>query len=278
MLQEARTTSYVTCGMEEPEFLEASSTARIMNGQLPKLQSDQIHVWAVRSLSGRDCLPSLYKTLSADELRTAEAFRFEKHKSDYIAARGLLRAILGKYTDQLAEAIEFRYAPQGKPYLQDVQKCRLHFNLSHSENCAVYALTLERELGIDVERIKELPDMHSLARRFFSPAEVADLQAVPSELRAESFYKCWTRKEAYIKAVGSGLSLPLDRFRVSLLPGQPAALLSLRGGADSVSSWSMHDLRPWDEFVGALAVRSPSSSLRELKFTNVRDCLEYLQQ
>jgi 4'-phosphopantetheinyl transferase len=243
---------------------------------MPKLQTDQVHVWAVRSLPGRDCLSSLREALSSDELQRAAAFRFEKHKSDYIAARGLLRTILGKYIGRPAEALEFRYGPQGKPYLRDVENCKLQFNLSHSENCAVYAVTLDREVGIDVERIRELPDMDSIARRFFSQAEVADLQAVSSELRAESFYNCWTRKEAYIKAVGSGLSLPLDRFRVSLLPGQAAALLDLQDGADSASGWSMHELRPWDEFVGTLAIRSPSCSLLELNFTNITDCLEHL--
>jgi 4'-phosphopantetheinyl transferase len=115
-----------------------------------------------------------------------------------------------------------------------------------------------------------------IARRFFSREEVADLHAVPWELRGESFYHCWTRKEAYIKAVGSGLALPLDRFRVSVLPGQPAALLNLQDSADSASSWSMHELRPWDGFVGALAVRSLSCSLQELKFMNLTECLKYL--
>lgn len=234
-------------------------------------------MWAVRSLSESDCLPSLYKTLSSDELQRLAAFRFENHKNDYIAARGLLRAILGKYIGEPAEAIEFRYGPQGKPYLRDVQNCRLQFNLSHSEDCVVYAVALDCELGIDVERIKELPDMDSIARRFFSQGELADLLAVPSELRAESFHNCWTRKEAYIKAVGSGLSLPLDGFRVSLLPGQPAALLNVQDGADCASNWSMHDLRPWDGFVGALAIRSPSCSMLELKFTNAMECFKYLQ-
>jgi 4'-phosphopantetheinyl transferase len=248
-----------------------------MSSQVPKLQTDQIHVWAVRSLAGNDCLPSLRDTLSCDELQRAAAFRFEKHKNHYIVTRGLLRAILGRYIAKPAEAIEFRYAPQGKPYLRDADSYKLQFNLSHSENCVVYAVTLNGELGIDVEHIKELPDMNSIARRFFSEAEVADLEAVSSELRAESFYKCWTRKEAYIKAVGSGLSLPLDRFRVSVLPGQPAALLSLQDGADSASSWSMHDLRPWDGFVGALAIRSPSYSLLEMKFTNAAECLKHLR-
>jgi 4'-phosphopantetheinyl transferase len=124
-----------------------------MSSRIPKLRMDQVHVWAVRSLSESDCLLSLYKTLSSDELQRVAAFRFENHKNDYIAARGLLRAILGKYIGKPAEEIEFRYGPQGKPYLRDVQNCRLQFNLSHSEGCVVYGVVLDRELGIDVERI-----------------------------------------------------------------------------------------------------------------------------
>ena len=247
-----------------------------MTSQVPKLDTDQIHVWAVRSLAESDCLPSLYKTLSSDELDRASAFRFEKHKNHYIAARGLLRAILGGYLGKPAEAIGFRYGPQGKPFLRHAENSRLQFNLSHSEDCTVCAVTLDRELGIDVERIKELADMDSIAQRFFSPAEVADLRGVSSELRAQTFYNCWTRKEAYIKAVGSGLSFPLNQFRVSMLPGQPAALLSIQDTADSASCWSMHDLRLWDGFVAALAVPLPSCSLVELKFANAAECLKHL--
>jgi 4'-phosphopantetheinyl transferase len=248
-----------------------------MNSHVPKFQTDQVHVWAVRSLSEGDCIPSLYSTLSPDELQRAAAFRFEKHKNHYIAARGLLRAILGGYVGKPAEAIEFKYGPHGKPYLCGAEKCRLQFNLSHSEDCTVYAVTRDRELGIDVERIKELPEMDSVARRFFSQAEGADLRVVPSELRAQAFYNCWTRKEAYIKAVGSGLSLALDQFRVSLLPDQPAALLSIQDDADAASCWTMHDLHPWDGFVAALAIPSPTCSLLELKFANARECLKRLQ-
>jgi 4'-phosphopantetheinyl transferase len=248
-----------------------------MTSQTPKLQTGQVQVWAVRSLSESDCLPSLYETLSSDELKRAAAFRFEKDKNNYIAARGLLRIILGKYIGKPAEAIEFRYGPQGKPYLRDVENNGVQFNLSHSEDCAVYAVTLGCELGIDVERIKDLPDMDSVARRFFSPAEVADLRVVPSELRAQAFYNCWTRKEAYIKAVGSGLSLALDQFRVSLLPNQPAALLHLANDADSASCWSMHDLRLWDGFVGAVAIPSPSCSLLDAKFAAPSEFLKHLK-
>lgn len=234
-------------------------------------------MWAVRSLSESDCVPSLYETLSSNELQRAAAFRFEPHKNHYIAARGLLRVILGAYVGKAAKTLRFRYGPQGKPYLCGTENCRLQFNLSHSEDSAVYALALDCELGIDVERIKELPEMDSVARRFFSQAEVADLRAVPPELRAQAFYRCWTRKEAYVKAVGSGLSVALDQFQVSLLPGQPAALLNLQNDPDSVSCWSMYDLHSWDGFVSAVAIRSPTCSMVELKFATATECLKRLQ-
>jgi len=248
-----------------------------VTSQLASLQTAEVHIWAVRILSDGGCIDALYRTLSPDEQQRARSFRFDEHRNDYIAARGLLRAILAGYTGQPAEAIRFQYGPRGKPYLQDPENRRLQFNLSHSEHCAVYAVVQDCELGVDVERIKELADMDSVARRFFSHAEVADLQTVRSELHTLAFYNCWTRKEAYIKAVGSGLSLPLDQFRVSLLPGQPAALLSLKDDADSASRWSVHELRLWHGFVGALAIPLPSCSLTERKFLNAAECLKQLR-
>lgn len=249
-----------------------------MTSQLASLRRGGVHVWAVRILSDGGCIDVLYETLSRDEQQRAHSFRFAEHKNDYVVARGLLRAILARYVGTPAPAIRFRYGPQGKPYLEGLENCGLQFNLSHSEHCAVYAVALDCEIGVDVERMKKFPDMDAVARRFFSQAEVADLRQVSSELYIEAFYNCWTRKEAYIKAVGSGLSLPLDKFRVSLQPGQPAALLSLQSDTDSVSRWSIQDLRLWNGSVGALAAPSPSCSVTNYKFSTAAECLEHLQR
>jgi len=247
-----------------------------MTDQVTSLRTGEVGVWAVRILSDGGSIDAFSKALSPDEQQRARSFRFEEHRNDYIVAHGLLREILAAYVGKPAEAIRFRYGPQGKPYLPDGDNRRLQFNLSHSEHCAVYAIALDCEVGVDVEHIEKLPDMDSVARRFFSQAEVADLQSVPPELHAQAFYNCWTRKEAYIKAVGSGLSLPLDQFRVSLLPGQPAALLSFEDDTDSASRWSIQDLRLWDGFVGALAIPLPSCSVMEQNFSTAGECLKRL--
>lgn len=221
---------------------------------------NEIHVWQARLDREADALRQLEATLSSDEIARARRFHFERDRNHYIVGRGILRELLGKYLGQDPAALEFSYGEHGKPQLAGANASSgLSFNLSHSGGLAVYAFAKERNLGIDVEQIR--PDFVSedIARRYFSAHEVNDLLSLPVADRTEAFFRCWTRKEAYIKARGAGLQIPLDSFSVSFLPGQPAQFLS---GVDS--SWQLVELDAGEGYAAALAYDGVPSGVRAM--------------
>jgi 4'-phosphopantetheinyl transferase len=188
---------------------------------------DEIHLWCATLDREQSVLQRLEATLSQEEKARADRFHFVRDRNNFVVARGLLRELLGRYLHQSPADLEFSYEPHGKPFLSAANASkRLCFNLSHSSGLAVYAIARERNLGIDVELIR--PDFanEEIARRYFSVRELDDLRSLPPETRDEGFFHCWTRKEAYLKARGLGLQIPLDSFAVSLSPGGPAQFLS----------------------------------------------------
>lgn len=201
---------------------------------------------------------AFYSLLTTDELRRAGRFHRRKDREHFVVGRGALRRILGFYLDTRPEQLRFSYTPFGKPALSDAAGGKeLRFNLSHSNGMALYAVTRGREIGIDLEFIREDFEVLRLARHFFSQVEVATLTALPDELRARAFFNCWTRKEAYIKARGEGLSLPLDEFDVSLVPGEPASLLGVRHSSREASRWVLQELSPGCDYAAAVAAEGP---------------------
>lgn len=227
------------------------------------LPRDEVHVWRADLDRKTSEISELQQTLSEDERARAARFHFSQDRSRFIVARGVLRAILGRYLDIPPGRLEFRYESNGKPTLAAAYKEEtLHFNVSHSWGLALYAVANSREVGIDIEYIKATEAGSGIAERFFSPAEVAALQALPAEERTRAFFACWTRKEAYIKAKGTGLALPLDQFDVTVDPGQPAALLTTRGDPEEASRWSLRDLDPGPGCAAAIAVEGRSWQLR----------------
>lgn len=219
------------------------------------LSSDDVHVWRASLDLPASCVQSLQHTLAADELSRAERFYFHKDRKHFIVARGLLRAILSRYLDMEPGQLRFCYSDYGKPSLATMPgQDTLSFNVSHSHGLALYAVTRGREIGIDLERIRADLDCEQIAARFFSPRENAVLRALPAKLKPEAFFNCWTRKEAYIKARGGGLSLPLDQFDVSLAPGEPTTLLNIRGDPQEALRWSLRELMPGPGHMAALAV------------------------
>src|SRR5207245_6672996 len=170
-------------------------------------------------------LPALLRLLSNEERARAERFRSSRARTEFIVARAGLRSILSRYLDVGPAGMQFRYAAQGKPCLAFVEEqAPLHFNVSHSHGLAVYAVTTGCDVGVDVEKVRASVATERIARRYFSEREVADFLRVQPEQRCRAFFNCWTRKEAYLKARGSGLAAPLDQFDVTLTPGQPAKL------------------------------------------------------
>lgn len=222
---------------------------------------DEVHVWRVglnESLIGE-----MRPVLSPDECARADRFHFERDRRRFIVARGSLRTILGAYLKKDPAQLSFSYSPYGKPALvADSETTKLSFNLSHAHELALIAVTRERSIGIDVEFIRPEVASQEIAERFFSSHEVAALQALPAEVQSEAFFNCWTRKEAYIKAIGEGMSLPLDQFHVSLVPGSAAELLGNVRDANEVSRWSLRELAPAPGYVAAIAVEGKDWQLR----------------
>ncbi|MHC4618924.1 MAG: 4'-phosphopantetheinyl transferase family protein [Planctomycetota bacterium] len=219
------------------------------------LVSDEVHVWRAWLDRARPHLADLLYSLSADELARADRFRSEPDRLRYVAARGILRAILARYLGFAPHDLRFRYGPQGKPFLMDAsQMDGIRFNLAHSDGLALYAIAQYREVGIDLERIRPMPDAEQIAASFFSPQEYTRLISLPRNQRLEAFFNCWTRKEALVKAVGNGLSAPLHVFDVTLVPDKPAVLLEHRKKPTEAQRWSLHHLVPGTDYVSALAV------------------------
>ncbi len=220
-----------------------------------RLTCDEVHVWRAALDQSPSLVARLFYSLATDERERAEGFYFHKDREHFIVARGLLRAILGRYLTIDPAQLRFNYSSYGKPSLpSESGGDALRFNLSHSHGLALYAFTRGREVGIDLERVR--PDVADgqIAERFFSPREVAMLCELPVKKQTQAFFNCWTRKEAYIKARGEGLSLPLNQFDVSLAPGEPARLLGTREHPQEASRWCLQELIPAPEYTAALAV------------------------
>ncbi|MGP0070797.1 MAG: 4'-phosphopantetheinyl transferase family protein [Bryobacteraceae bacterium] len=211
-----------------------------------------MHLWVVRLEASDDNFARSRTWLSAEENARAERFRFERHARSYVLGRASLRALLGSYLGREPGQVRFAYGPQGKPALDD-EACPLRFNASNSGNLAAFAFTLGCEIGVDVEQHRAIRDLEHIAHRFFSPEEAGELMELPATERDAAFFNCWTRKEAYIKAMGGGLSIPLDSFRVTLRPGAEARMVTLEGSADRASGWTLHAFNPAPACTGAIA-------------------------
>jgi 4'-phosphopantetheinyl transferase len=217
-----------------------------------ELGVDSVHVWRVHLDRTEGATRALSDLLTPDERARAARFRFPVDQARFTVARGALRKILARYGEVAAEGLRFRTNEYGKPALGGGTDLR--FNLSHAHAIALVAVACGRDVGIDVELVRSDVETLQIAGHYFSSNEVATLAALPSELTVRGFYTCWTRKEAYIKAIGKGLSQALDSFDVSLEPGSPAALLACRDDPSEVHRWSMQALHPGPGYVGALAV------------------------
>jgi 4'-phosphopantetheinyl transferase len=240
--------------------------------------SRAVPLWIVRLEAGEDSFARSLAVLSPEETARAERFHFDRHRRAFILGRAGLRFLLASYLDLDAAAIHFEYGPQGKPALAPMLKgaCSLRFNASHSGDLAAYAFTSDCEIGIDVERYRELPDLENIARRFFSPEEAAELLELSLAERTPGFFNCWTRKEAYIKAMGGGLSIPLDSFRVTLVPGAAARMVSLDGSNDAARHWSLYDFTPAPDYAGAIAYPDDPRSIQTSPLVSVDGLLEVL--
>jgi 4'-phosphopantetheinyl transferase len=221
------------------------------------MAADEIHVWCANLDKLAAALPAYAEPLSESERKRADRFHFDRDRNRFIVRHGLLRMILGRYLNIGPECVAFTYETHGKPLISGRStRTRFHFNLSHSDGLALIAGSRRAALGVDIERVRFVPDADQIAARFFSPSESAMLNAVPAEQKMEAFFHCWTRKEAYLKATGEGIADALPRIEVSLSPAQPARLLRIGGDAMDASHWTLSALTPAPGFVGALAIKA----------------------
>ena len=214
--------------------------------------SDQTDVWRVFLDVPPDSVRWTTSILSADEIKRASRFHFEKDHHRFILSHASLRDILSRYLYQSPEDIQMVIGKHGKPAV--LSKTQLDFNLSHSGNYALIAITKGRKVGVDVEKHRHDMEHEKIAHRFFSAKEIADWNALPNEDKIIGFFNCWTRKEAYIKAHGLGLLLPLDSFDVSLTPNEPAVLHATRPNKNEASQWTLLSLDVDEQHAGAVAV------------------------
>lgn len=228
------------------------------------LARNEVHIWRASLELPPTDLARIQKVLSSDERARADRFHFERDRQRFTVARGFLRAILSLYLDCAPGKLEFNYAEHGKPSLADsgCDAATLSFNLAHSGTLAVYGITRQRAIGVDLEQIRAEFASEDIARRFFSVSDTARLLAVPASRRHRAFYDGWTRKEAFIKAKGTGLLLPLDQFDVALSPGEPAALLETRWNRNEASRWLLRAIEIAPDYSSAVAVEGHDWHLR----------------
>lgn len=239
--------------------MERLTTEWFSPPELMDLQPHQVDVWRISLDPPLDTVKHLESTISEEESQRAARFRFTVDRDRYIVAHGSLRYILSENLRCDPKRLHFSTNEYGKPALEDH---KLDFNLSHSGDYALVAVTREYKVGVDVEIIRSDMEHEKLAKRFFSPNEVAELTTLPSDQIIRGFFNCWSRKEAYIKAQGLGLSLPLASFDVSLTPNEPATLRATRPNPDEAARWTLISLDVGCAYVGALAVEGQELSFR----------------
>ena len=221
--------------------------------------TNEIHVWDVDLNQPDEQYAALTGLLAADEVARANAFHFERDRRHFTIARAALRIVVGSYLNQSPHAVTFAYHPLGKPSLAG--ESSLQFNVSHSHQRAVYAFGLDHLLGVDLEYVRSVMDMDGIPRQNFSTRENTVFSALPAQRKQRAFFNCWTRKEAYIKALGEGLSHPLDSFDVTFLPDEPACLRWVRGQPDEPARWTLSAFELDGGYVGAIATRQVVSQV-----------------
>jgi 4'-phosphopantetheinyl transferase len=227
----------------------------------PRVSPNEVHVWAARLDRSAAEREKLARLLSPDEQERASRYVAPTIRSQFIVARGLLRAILAPYLAVAPEDLRFGQSDRTKPGLlyPDASLC---FNVSHSGSVGLFAVSMSREIGVDVEQSRGCPTHLELAQRFFAPAEAAALTALPAEQTEEVFFRVWTRKEAFLKLTGLGLSGGLESFEVSVRPEEPARLIAIGGQPGPAARYALETLEPAEGYVGAVAVEGPEYQLR----------------
>lgn len=234
--------------------------------QFAVMASGEVHTWCASLDVPPETSARLYAILAFDERNRSARFRFERDRRRFTVAHGILRDLLGRYLQTPPGRISYVYNEFGKPDLGPEFGGRLKFNLSHSAGLALIAIAADADVGVDLEYMRAQSDHAEVARRFFSAAEVDQLIALPNHLYDEAFFSCWTKKEAYVKARGDGLAIPLNSFSVPLTTDaahRPADLNVASNDVVPAKHWSFYTLQPAPGYIGALAIEGSGGRLSQ---------------
>jgi 4'-phosphopantetheinyl transferase len=222
---------------------------------MKQLTTKSVHIWRADLDLPLAQIHAFQHVLSADEQARAARFSFPRDRQYFIAARGILRSLLGRYLHVHPSMVRFTYQTYGKPILaRPFGETNITFNLSHHNGLALFAFSKSREVGIDLVGVDYGLNYMEIAEQFFAPAEYAHLCALPVAQQQIAFFRAWARKEAYIKARGTGMHMPLDRFVVTLAPGEPARLLYTYDDPAEADRWELLALAPAAYYQAAIAV------------------------
>lgn len=231
------------------------------------LKADEIHIWIGELDQPVSEFHRFFQSISNDERVRAGRFHFQEKANRFIIRHGMLRMILGRYMGVKASELRFHHGRHGKPVLSEAfGQENIHFNLSHSEGVALFAFARDHEVGVDIEHIRDIPEMEQIIKRFFSAREQVFYRALPQDKRRDAFFHYWTSKEAFIKALGEGLSRSLEKIDVALVPGEENVLPMRTGKPCEESGWLIHPMRPAQEYAGALAIQRENFTLRSFKW------------
>jgi len=254
----------------ERRVLSLTDSQRIappVTGTVVPIAGGTVEVVLVRLDAELSAVGELAQCLSDGERLRASRFVFERDRRRFIVGRARLRHLLASRLGVQPDAVELVYGPRGKPRLsRSFADADLCFNVSHSEDLAVYAFSSGREIGVDVEVVRELRDADEIAARFFSRCENEAYRALDPRDKPLGFFNCWTRKEAFIKALGDGLYHPLNRFDVSLAPNEPAKILRIENTSGDACGWALHDFSPAPALIGAVVIRKSADELASMTY------------
>lgn len=255
--------SNISASMGTSVKVEVRACPNPGSGMVSDLQSDVAHIWARPLEVPAEVREACFALLSQEERERAARYRVERPRTDFIVTRGTLRSLVAGYLGMAPQEVSFRYSEYGKPHIDGAFDLR--FNVSHTDGLALLGFVRTRAIGVDVEKIKASPDARKLAERFFSVRERESLRNLAGNELHAAFFRCWTRKEAYVKARGEGLSLPLDQFDVSVAAGESQALLATRPDPSEASRWMLQDLPAESGYAAALAVAETIGDWRQLR-------------
>ncbi|HHP7232211.1 MAG TPA: 4'-phosphopantetheinyl transferase family protein [Xenococcaceae cyanobacterium] len=244
---------------------------RSLNWQNPAtnlvLLHDEIHLWRANLNLPPQQLKQLASSLSEDETARANRFHFSQHRCRFIAARGILRQLLGFYCQTPGDRISFTYNSRGKPQLaSDFSQASLEFNLSHSQNLVLYSFNYQQKIGIDLEYLRDNLDYQNIAQRFFAPRELNFITTCPQEQQKLRFYQLWTAKEAYLKATGAGLAGGLETTEINLEQPENIFLSLIKNNQYSASDWTLYNFMPRTNFIATIALFGQKKKLTAINY------------